>query len=141
MMNSYLSQMVPQQAEKYGNKIALKYRDYDTDSWISVTWNQFANKVRQVSNALIALGIKEQENIGIFSQNKPESLYLDFGAFADRVVTVPLYATSSETQVHYILEDAEIRFLLLVSNINMIQLIMYAVSVKGSGKLLFLIHL
>ena len=63
MMNSYLSQMVPQQAEKYGNKIALKYRDYDTDSWISVTWNQFANKVRQVSNALIALGIKEQENI------------------------------------------------------------------------------
>lgn len=111
MMNSYLSQMVPQQAEKYGNKIALKYRDYDTDSWISVTWNQFANKVRQVSNALIALGIKEQENIGIFSQNKPESLYLDFGAFADRVVTVPLYATSSETQVHYILEDAEIRFL------------------------------
>lgn len=111
MMNSYLSQMVPQQAEKYGNKIALKYRDYDTDSWISVTWNQFANKVRQVSNALIALGIKEQENIGIFSQNKPESLYLDFGAFADRVVTVPLYATSSETQVHYILEDAEICFL------------------------------
>ena len=111
MMNSYLSQMVPQQAEKYGNKIALKYRDYDTDSWISVTWNQFANKVRQVSNALIALGIKEQENIGIFSQNKPESLYLDFGAFADRVVTVPLYATSSETQVHYILKDAEIRFL------------------------------
>ena len=52
-----------------------------------------------------------QENIGVFSQNKPECLYVDFGAFKDRIVTVPLYATSSEAQVHYIVEDAGIRFL------------------------------
>ena len=65
----------------------------------------------QVSNALLALGAEVQENVGVFSQNKPECLYVDFGAFADRVVTIPLYATSSEAQVHYILEDASIRFL------------------------------
>ena len=111
MTSSYLSQMVPQHAEKYGDRIALKYRDYATSSWIPVTWREFAGKVRQVSNALIALGVEEQENIGIFSQNKPESLFVDFGAYADRVVTIPLYATSSESQVHYIIEDAEIRFL------------------------------
>ena len=63
------------------------------------------------SNALLALGAEVQENVGVFSQNKPECLYVDFGAFADRVVTIPLYATSSEAQVHYILEDASIRFL------------------------------
>ena len=67
--------------------------------------------MRQVSNALLALGTEVQENVGVFSQNKPECVNVDFGAFADRVVTIPLYATSSEAQVHYILEDASIRFL------------------------------
>ena len=111
MANSYLSRLVPQKAEKYGNKVVLKYRDYATETWIPVTWNQFADTVRQVSNAFLALGVGVQENVGVFSQNKPECLYVDFGAFADRIVTIPLYATSSEAQVHYILEDAEIRFL------------------------------
>lgn len=91
--------------------MVLKYRDYATATWIPVTWTQFAATVRQVSNALLALGAEVQENVGVFSQNKPECLYVDFGAFADRVVTIPLYATSSEAQVHYILEDASIRFL------------------------------
>lgn len=111
MTSSYLSRLVPQQAEKYGNKVVLKYRDYATATWIPVTWTQFAATVCQVSNALLALGAEVQENVGVFSQNKPECLYVDFGAFADRVVTIPLYATSSEAQVHYILEDASIRFL------------------------------
>lgn len=111
MDKSLLPRLILRQAEKYGDKTALTYRDYASGTWIPVSWNQFAGYVRQVANALIALGVAEQENLGVFSQNKPECLYVDFGAFADRVVTVPLYATSSETQVHYILQDAEIRYL------------------------------
>ena len=30
MVNSCLSRLVRQQAEKYGDKVALKYRDYTT---------------------------------------------------------------------------------------------------------------
>lgn len=111
MSNSYLSTLICRQAKKYGDRIALKYRNYETESWIPVSWNQFAAKVKNVSNVLIALGTEVQENVGIFSQNMPECLYTDFGAFGSRVVTIPLYATSSEAQVHYILEDAGIRFL------------------------------
>lgn len=111
MSNSCLSTLICRQAKKYGDRIALKYRDYETESWISVSWNQFAEKVNWVSNALIALGAEVQENIGVFSQNMPECLYTDFGAFGSRIVTIPLYATSSEAQVHYILQDAGIRFL------------------------------
>ena len=111
MSNSYLSTLICRQAKRYGDRIALKYRNYETESWIPVSWNQFAAKVKNVSNALIALGTEVQENVGIFSQNMPECLYTDFGAFGSRVVTIPLYATSSEAQVHYILEDAGIRFL------------------------------
>lgn len=111
MSKSRLSTLIQCQAEKYGERVALRYRDYSTETWIPVTWNQFSETVKTVSNALIKLGVGVQENVGVFSQNKPECLYVDFGAFSCRVVTVPLYATSSEAQVHYIIEDATIRYL------------------------------
>lgn len=103
--------MVHRQAEKYGDKIALKYRDYATSTWIPISWNEFSRTVRQVANAMAAVGIVPQENIGVFSQNKPECLFTDFGAYANRVVTIPLYATSSPAQVQYIVNDARIRYL------------------------------
>ena len=106
-----LSVMVHRQAEKYGDKVALKYRDYETSQWIPITWNKFSQTVRQAANALVALGVEEQRNIGIFSQNKPECLFTDFAAFANRLVTIPLYATSSSAQAQYIINDAQIRFL------------------------------
>ena len=111
MSKTLFSDLIQRQAKKYGERIALKHRDYKTSTWIPTTWNQFAETVTVVSNALIELGVGVQENIGVFTQNKPESLFMDFGAFGVRAVTVPLYATSSEAQVHYILEDAEIRYL------------------------------
>ena len=106
-----LSVMVHRQAEKYGDTVALKYRDYETSQWIPITWNKFSQTVRQAANALVALGVEEQRNIGIFSQNKPECLFTDFAAFANRLVTIPLYATSSSAQAQYIINDAQIRFL------------------------------
>lgn len=111
MTYHHLSVLVHRQAEKYGDKVALKYRDYETARWLPVTWNEFSQTVRQTANALVALGVQEQENIGIFSQNKPECLYVDFAAFANRAVTIPLYATSSPAQTQYIINDASIRYL------------------------------
>ena len=111
MGKTSFSDLIQRQAKKYGDRVALKHRDYKTSTWIPTTWNEFAKTVTDVSNALIELGVEVQENIGVFTQNKPESLFMDFGAFGVRAVTVPLYATSSEAQVHYILEDAGIRYL------------------------------
>ena len=64
MTYHHLSVLVHRQAEKYGDKVALKYRDYETAQWIPITWNQFSGTVRQAANAFVALGVEEQENIG-----------------------------------------------------------------------------
>ena len=89
----------------------MSYRDYDKGAWIPVTWNQFSDYVRRVSRALLALGVGVQENLAVFSQNKPECLFVDFGAYGVRAVTIPFYATSSESQVVYMVNDAEVRYL------------------------------
>lgn len=67
--------------------------------------------MRVVSNAMLNLGVKVQENVGVFSQNTVHYLFTDFGAFGIRAVTVPFYATSSEQQIQFMIGDAQIRFL------------------------------
>jgi len=111
MNEQHLSVLVHRQAEKYGNKVALYFRDYDISQWVPITWNEFSLKIKIVANALVELGVKENENIAILSQNKPECLYVDFAIFANRAVTIPLYATSSPAQIQYIVNDAEVRYL------------------------------
>ena len=111
MIYYHLSVLVHHQAKKYGEKIALRYRDYDLNKWIPITWNEFSQTVRETANALVAIGVEETENIGVFSQNKPECLCVDFGAYANRSVVIPFYATSSPAQVQYMVNDAGIRFL------------------------------
>ncbi len=109
--NCHLSRLILEQAKKYGDKAALSYRDYDQNKWVDVSWKQFAQNVTKVSLALLHMGIKPQENIAVFSQNKPETHYVDFGAYGVRVVTIPFYATSSAAQITYMLNDAQIRLI------------------------------
>ena len=106
-----LSRLIASQAETYGERTALRYRDYTLNVWKDVSWNEFAAKVRAVSNALLAWGVDVQENVAVFAQNMVENLYVDFGCYAIRAVSIPFYATSSELQVQYMVNDAHIRYI------------------------------
>ena len=109
--NSHLSRLIHDQAKNYGDREALVYKDFGGKEWKSLSWNQFSAKVKQVSNALLNLGVKVQENVGVFSQNSIQYLFTDFGAWGIRAVTIPFYATSSEQQIQFMVSDAKIRFL------------------------------
>ena len=109
--NSHLAVLVESQAKHYGDREVLIYKDFGGTEWKSYSWNEFATTVKQVSNALLNLGVGVQENIGIFSQNSVQYLFCDFGAWAIRAVTIPFYATSSEQQIQFMLNDARIRIL------------------------------
>jgi len=109
--NSHLSRLIHDQAQKYGDREVLIYREFGSKEWKSYSWNQFSDMVKKVSNAMLNLGVKVQENIGVFSQNSVQYLFCDFGAWGIRAVTIPFYATSSEQQIQFIVSDAKIRFL------------------------------
>ena len=109
--NSHLSVLVHDQAKIYGDREALIYQDFGSEQWKSLSWRQFSDTVRVVSNALLNLGVKEQENVGIFSQNSVQYLFCDFGAWGVRAVTIPFYATSSEQQIQFMINDSKMRFL------------------------------
>ena len=107
----HLSVLIHEQAKKYGAKPVLTFRNFGSLTWKTVSWNQFSMRVKEVSNALLNLGVKPQETIGVFSQNCIQYLYTDFGAYGVRAISIPFYATSSEQQIQYMIQDAGIRFL------------------------------
>lgn len=108
---SHLSVLIHDQAAKYGDREALLYKEFGGKTWKSCSWNKFSETVKVVSNAMLNLGIKVQENVAIFSQNSMHYVVSDFGAWGIRSVTIPLYATSSEQQIQFVLNDAQVRFL------------------------------
>ena len=109
--NTHLARLIHDQAKKYGDREVLIYKDFGEKEWKSYSWNQFSQTVKVVSNALLNLGVKVQENVGVFSQNSIQYLFCDFGAWGIRAVTIPFYATSSEQQIQFMISDAKVRFL------------------------------
>lgn len=111
MIYYHFAELIHRQAEKYGNRTALKHRDNATGKWLKISWREFSDKVMLTAKAMAEFGIKIQENIGVYSQNMPQCLYTDFGAYGNRVVSIPMYATNSPGQIEYIINDAKIHTL------------------------------
>ncbi len=107
----HFAEMIHRQAEKYGTRTALKQRDNATGKWTDISWRELAENVMLAAKAMNESGIGVQEKIGVYSQNMPQLLYTDFGAYANRIVSVPMYATSSPAQIKYIIHDANIQTL------------------------------
>ncbi|MDR1676477.1 MAG: long-chain fatty acid--CoA ligase, partial [Tannerella sp.] len=61
----HFAELVYRQAEKYGDRAAIRWRDETDGHWYPVSWTDFATQVRLVSQALIARDVNVGENIGI----------------------------------------------------------------------------
>ena len=104
-MNRFV-ELIPNQAAKYGEREALRFRDYQTQVWSSITWIGFSELIDRAAGALLVNGVEEQSRVCLFTQNCPEILITHFGAFYNRAIPVPIYATSSRDEVAYIVKDS-----------------------------------
>ena len=75
--------------------------------------DEYIEKVNLISFALMHLGVKKGENIGLISAGRPEWNYVDFGVQQTGAVLLPIYPTISEEDYQYILNDAEVRLLVV----------------------------
>jgi len=56
-MNRFV-ELIPQQCAKYGEREALRFRDYDTQVWSSITWNGFGQLIDRAAGALYMGGVE-----------------------------------------------------------------------------------
>ena len=110
-MPNILTNLIDNQTVKYGDREVFRHKNSIDGDWIITSWTQFKQQVEAIACAMETLGLNPQENIAVFSSNRPEILISDYAAYANRAVPVSIYSTSSNGQVEYIINDSKSRIL------------------------------
>ncbi|MEV4310844.1 AMP-dependent synthetase/ligase [Actinocrispum sp. NPDC049592] len=76
------------------------------DNWQDVTARQFLDEVVAVGRGLIGSGVNPGDRVSILAATRYEWTLFDFAVWAVGGVPVPIYATSSNEQVQWILSDS-----------------------------------
>jgi long-chain acyl-CoA synthetase len=75
--------------------------------WQDVTAAEFAQQVIGVAKGLMAAGVKPGERVALLSPTRYEWTLIDYAIWSIGSVTVPIYETSSPSQIQWILTDSE----------------------------------
>lgn len=74
--------------------------------WVNVTAREFADEVFEVAKGLIANGVQKGDRVALLSETRYEWSLLDYAIWAAGAVSVPIYGSSSVSQVRWIIEDS-----------------------------------
>jgi long-chain acyl-CoA synthetase len=80
----------------------------ETDAgWQEVTWREAAQRVDELANGLLALGVRREDAFGILASTRLEWVLFDFALALVGGITAPIYANSSPADCAYLLEHSE----------------------------------
>lgn len=104
-----LFDILPYQQARYPQKIALADRQ-------GINWNYYSTQdcltqINKVSAGLLHLGLKKGDKVGIMTTlGSPRWNFLDLGMQQIGVITVPIHASISNTDLVYILRETVMKF-------------------------------
>ncbi|MGI1861953.1 AMP-dependent synthetase/ligase [Corynebacterium striatum] len=74
--------------------------------WVNITAKQFVEEVYAVAKGLIAAGVEQGDRVVLLSSTRYEWSLLDFAIWAAGAASVPIYPSSSLSQIQWIVEDS-----------------------------------
>jgi len=77
------------------------------DGWSDVTAAEFKDQVVAVAKGLIAAGVQHGDRVALLSPTRYEWTLVDYAIWSIGAATVPIYETSSPSQIEWILTDSE----------------------------------
>lgn len=92
---------------------AYRYFDENSHGWLETTWGTMGAWVARVQAALKKEGLQRGDRVGIMLRNSREWVVMDQAALGLGLVVVPLYTDDRAENVAYIINDAQIKLLLL----------------------------
>ena len=75
--------------------------------FVSTTYIQLLEKTKATASALMELGVKRGDRIGLLSDNRPEWLALDLSILSLGAIDVPRGRDAMEYEIEYILKTTE----------------------------------
>ena len=100
-----VADLLPQAAEMYGRKVAVKYKQ--GDEWLSRSFEEVREIVRPLAMGLVELGVRKGDRVSILGNTRPEWTYFDFAALSIGATVVPIYQTNSPEECRYVLDNSD----------------------------------
>lgn len=107
METNHLAFMIRASAREYADRTAMRHKV--GDAWHSITYAELGDRIRTAAKALLELGIRQGDRVGIFSPNRPEWAIADFAILSIGAVSVAIYATDTTKGAEHVARDAEVR--------------------------------
>jgi long-subunit acyl-CoA synthetase (AMP-forming) len=89
-------------AQRHPERCALRLKD----DKFSITWGEYADKVRRTAAGLAGLGVRRGDAMGIMLTNRPEFHWFDAATLHLGATPFSIYNTYAPEQVEYQLQDA-----------------------------------
>lgn len=74
--------------------------------WVNVTAKEFQDEVFAVAKGILSVGVEQGDRVALLSNTRYEWAVLDFAIWAAGAVSVPIYSSSSLSQIEWIIEDS-----------------------------------
>ena len=97
------------QADRLGPLVALRHKRHGL--YHDVSWNELHVQVAACAAALVQHGVQPGDRVGLLAENRAEWVVADMGILSAGAVNVPMHAPLSARQIHYQLNDADVRWL------------------------------
>jgi long-chain acyl-CoA synthetase len=98
--------------DSYPNSRAQMFRHADS-TWESITSAELLRRIAGLSMALVELGVKPGDRVGLFAANRPEWHTADFAINGSGGITVPVYFNESPDRMTYILRHSGARVIIV----------------------------
>jgi long-chain acyl-CoA synthetase len=94
-------------AAEYPDRVALRTKGDE----FSITWSDYAEKVKRIAAGLAAMGLGRGETIGLMLTNRPEFHMVDNAAMHLGATPYSVYNTYTADQIAYLVGDADNRII------------------------------
>lgn len=101
-------------ARIWPDRPAYRWYDNRTNTWVTLSWREFSERVRRWRKAFVKMGLKHGDRVAMLLPNNVDALTFDQAALANGLVPVPLHAIDTAGSSCYILNDSQARFLVTV---------------------------
>jgi long-chain acyl-CoA synthetase len=94
-------------AAAHPDRVALRLRDDE----FSISWGEYADKVRRVAAGLAGLGLERGQAMGIMLTNRPDFHWFDAAALHLGATPFSVYNTYTAEQIQHQVNDSEARII------------------------------
>jgi len=94
--------------------IAIQFKS--GERWLKYTWAEYYNLVESIAGGLNHYGVKKNTRVAIIANTRPEWIVADLAILGLGGQTVPIYPNSLDEDVAFIINDAQVEFVVLEDN-------------------------